>query len=197
MIALWAAFKEAWPKQRLIQRTLWPRTTSTDGFATVANQTVTTNWVVPTGSYWGLHQFLLELGGGLFDAVIDLQDTIDGLSSGGTRGKWRVDVVPAWQTTLSANRVGGETNFTLAAQPRPGSILAIQDGTNEALLVQSTPSVAAPFTVNPATAVVNAHTAGATVKEVVTPDGTHPGDLISQYVADFKIAAEKRAGTFG
>lgn len=197
MSTLWAAFKEAWPKQKLIQRTFWPRATSTDGFATVANQTVSTNWAVPSGSYWGLHSFMLELGGGAFDAVIDLQDTIDNLSGGGTRAKWRVDPVPAWSTTLSANRSGAETSMTLAAQPRPGALLAIQDGTNEVVLAQSIPSTAAPFTVNLYAAIAGAHTAGATVREVVTQDGTHPGDWIANYVADRKIAAEKLAGTYG
>lgn len=197
MQACWSAIREAWPRQKLIQSTMWPRVTSTDAFATVANQTLSSNWAFPAGSAWTMYQFMLNLGDGLLDAVIDLQDTIDNLSGGGTRGKWRADTVPAWATTLSANRQAADTSMTLAAQPRPGAILRIGDGTQEAVISQSVSSTAAPFTVSLLTSIAGSHTAGAAVSEVMTQDGVHPGDYISQFVADRKFAAEKLSGVFG
>jgi hypothetical protein len=198
MDAMWAACKEAWPTAKLVQSTMWSRVTSTDAFVTVANQTLSSNWAFPAGSAWTMYSYMKNLADGKIDHVIDIQDDIDNLSGGGVRGKWRVDVLGAtpWATTISSSPSGGATSFTAAAQPRIGSALAIADGTHEAIIVLSAPSTAAPFTINTLSALAGAHTSGAALKETISTDGTHPGDLIASRVAQARARA-KLEGAYG
>lgn len=194
---MWAAFRTAWPTAKLIQATLWPRTTSTDGFTTVANQTAVGDWAYPAGSYWGLHSWIKNNGNGNIDAHIDITGIVDNVLGGGTRGKWRVDILDGWQTTLSAGVSANATFVTMAAQPRAGAVIAFTTDNAEAKPVLVLTSAAAPFTVNFMVNVANAHASGGTVKEAVCYDGTHPGDLISEFVGDRGIAVAKLAGIFG
>ena len=198
LAACFAAFKETWPTVRVIQQTMLSRVASTDAMTTVANQTLATNWAYPAGSYWTIHSWFLSLCDGLIDAVIDIQDTLDNVPGGGVRGKWRVDILDGWATTLTAIANVGAASVTLAAQPRPGAILAFLGGTAEGVIA-SYPyaSTASPFTVPLLAVTAQSHASASAVQEGVSPDGVHPGDRMSNYIADRKIAAEKLAGTFG
>lgn len=197
METMWAACRSLWPTARLGQQGLLSRVTSTDGFTTVANQTLSSNWSFPAGSAWGLREHMAKLALGNIDYYVDVQDDLDNYLAGGTRGKWRADILSGWSTTLSASRSGAETSMTLAAQPPAYSALAILDGTNEAVPAHDYPSTAAPFTVNFLGAIAGAHTAGATVKQALTIDGVHPGLEVSAFIADRIYARHKLAGTFG
>ena len=201
MTAMWAAIKSAWPTCRFIQSTLWPRTTSTDGFSTVANQTLSSNWTYPTGSAWGLYEWMLgnNPSAQAVDAMIDVENFIDNQLAGGTRGKWRVDLTTTgWTTTTTSNTTAGTTSAALASLPRAGTILSFLDGTNEAIIVALVSGTASPFTLTTSTTFVNAHTSGGAVSEAAsTSDGVHPGDVIAAYVGDQCYAPAKLAGVFG
>jgi hypothetical protein len=195
------ALKAAWPSCRLVKSTLCNRTQSTDAFTTVVNQSAqNSNWTFPTGSAWGLYSWMLgNPWTGVVDGIMDVVDAIDNFSGGGTRGTWRVDLTSkGFATTLSNSPSGGATSFTLAAMPRAGALLSILDGTNEAIIASSISGTAAPFTANSFTALGGAHTSGASVVEKApTIEGTHPGDVMAQWLGDKVFAAHKLAGTFG
>lgn len=202
MTALWSALKTAFPSCRLIQSTLPPRASSTDGFTSVANQSAqSANWTYPSGSAWGLYNWMKgnNPSGGALSAVIDNLDLFDNKSGGGTRGTWRTDLTDTgWSTTLQASISASFSSFTLGSLPRAGTILSILDGTQEAVYISSVSGAASPFTATCALNGVNAHTSGASVVEKAsTVDGTHLGEVIAQFVGDRGFAAAKLAGTFG
>lgn len=202
MTALWSALKTGFPSCRLIQSTLWPRTASTDGFTTVGNQSAqSANWTYPTGTAYGLYNWMKGNNPSSFalDGVIDILDLVDNKSGGGTRGTWRVDLTDTgWSTTLQASISSSFSSFTLGALPRAGTILSILDGTQEAVYISTVSGTSSPFTANCALNGVNAHTNGASIVEKApTVEGTHPGEVIAQYVGDRGYAAHKLAGTFG
>jgi hypothetical protein len=136
---------------------------------------------------------------GTLDGVIDVLNFVDNFAAGGTRGTWRTDLTSkGWSSSLQSAVSAGFTSMTLAALPRSGSILSILDATPEAALLKSVTGTSSPFAAQIGLAGINAHSAGATVVEkAATMDGTHPGDVIAQYVADNCYASQKLAGIFG
>lgn len=201
MTTMWSALKSAWPSCRLLQSTLLNRAASTDAFTTLGNQSAqNSNWTLQTGTAWALYNWMISNPAlGTLDGVIDVIDAMDNLSGGGTRGTWRVDLTSrGFATTLSNSPAGGASSFQLGAMPRAGGLLSILDGTNEAVIVASVTGTAAPFTANGLATFAGAHTSGASVVEKApTIEGTHPGDIMSQWIADTVYAKHKLAGTFG
>lgn len=197
MTGLWTALKAAWPTLPLLQSSIWHRVASTDGFITVGNQSAqSANWTLNTGSAWGLHRWMMGLTTQYFDVFLDVHDAIDNFSGGGTKGTWRVDVLDAsWTTTLSANVSAAGTSATMAAMPRAGAILAFSDNA-EAIIALTTSGTAAPFTANFASGLANGHTSGATIKEALSVEGTHPGDLMAAKVGDDFYGQAKIQGRF-
>lgn len=196
---MWAAIKSAWPDVKLIQSTLWPRVQATTGFTDVAGQSPqSSTWTYPTGAAWAMRHWMMAKPTSDLYSVIDVMDAVDNAAGGGTRGRWRVDVLgAAWASTLSAAVVGGAATATLASMPRAGSVLALMDGTAEAALINTVTGFAAPFSVAFNAGIAGAHAAGAAVQEAITIDGTHPGDRISAYVGDTAYAQAKIRGDFG
>lgn len=199
MVAFWAAIATAWPMVRRVQGSLMPRTQSTDGFQTQANQSgQTANWTYPTGTAWSLDAFIRQPNNRFIDATIDLLDACDGFSKGGQRGKWRTDLADRGiATTLSTSSAISAGQFDLPIYLPIGSHLTFNDGSPETLLVTGV-SGTGPFTHFTQTAATAAHTAGAAVvQKAPITDGTHPGTDIIQSLADGPIAQAKLAGAYG
>ena len=193
MTPMWAAIKSSWAVP-LIQSTLLDRTTSTDGFITQTNQTATANWVYPTGSAWGLYKWMVQQQGQTIDGVVDVANCNDNYPTG-IRGTHRVDVLDAgWSTVTTAAVTAGGTGASLTANARAGEILAFSDNP-ESLIVNNITGTG-PFVAAFNSALVSNHALGATIKQSVSLDGIHPGDVLAQKIAECAYVPAKIRGTF-
>lgn len=201
------SIRAAWPSVRLIQSELLSRiATTTDAGTTQANQTLSTNWALYTGSAWGLSSFMK---GGMqstraIDAFVEIMDYLDAQPSGGSRGKWRTDVIgdPNWNTTLTGNVAIAGGNFPLAARPYEGAVLAIQGAAPEAELCLTISGTSSPFTCVTATSAWRAHTTGEAVKygvaqmESTGDQLVHPGAELAATIGKAYVNA-KLSGVYG
>ena len=199
MTTLWTALKAAWPNAWLVQSTLWPRIQSSNGFTDVAGQSAqSANWTWPTGSACGLYNWKRQLQSPYYlDEVLDRHNGISNLDGGGTPMTWRTDILPSWQTTLSASTLAAATTLTAAAQAAAGDTIGFTADNPEAQIISTTSGGAAPFTWAMAASMANAHTSTAVIKEAVSADGTHPSRRSARSAAELIYAPAKIAGRFG
>lgn len=198
-----AEIKAAWPGASLGVVTFMPRATSTDGFQTVGNQAFSTHWSTWPASNANLVNTFLLAGGTAADFALDIRDHCDNRKGGGTRGKWRSDLLTGFTTTLAANASVGAQTIKLAAPPPVNMTLAIDTGgtievrnvyligswTAGGVDVQLSSAASAPLTAS--------HSIGAVVAEAILEDGTHPCDALHAFLGDSFWADAKIAGRFG
>jgi hypothetical protein len=195
------ALKLLWPTPKLIQATMFPRTQSTDGFSTVANQSaLNAQWTLLTGDAWNIRTWLLNIPNTLpnMDFCFDVMDASDKVFSGGSRGKWYLDLSDQWSSTLQANCSQGSKNMisALAFNPIAGECIAFTGGTIEANIIVSTSGTASPFSATLYNAFANAHVSTEGIKKAILSDGTHPSVALNNRLADELFIPAKRALNF-
>lgn len=188
------------------QAEMLPYPSSTDGFATLVNQTVPANFTYPTGVRW---QINADIGGadGLGDAAANLRadDTIQG-----SFAPWRISAadldddrdklsVRAFNTTLAAD-YSGSGSLSLTAAPPVGDYLSLVGGGNTAGFIVTSVTGSGPFSVTGVFFNGNgtAFTTGAALRSIWHDiGGLHPGPFAHRAyalqddegsVVNFKIA---------
>lgn len=176
-------------------------TSSTDGFATNANQSVSAPNTYPTGARWLINA---DIGGadGLGDASANLR--ADGTFQHSI-APWRISADDlaserdkfeprAFSTTTAASwNATSDSTISLTAAPPVGESLVITGGGNTANIAILTVTGSGPYT---CTYIKNSGTAtfasGSAVQAAWCGDGVHPSPLAhheySQAIIDYKVA---------
>lgn len=201
LAAVWRAAVGA-PETPIYQAEMLSYPQTTDGFATLANQTLSAGNTYPTGVRWLINA---DIGGadGLGDAAANLR--ADGTIQGSfapwrvsaadlTSNRHRLSVLP-FNTTLAADYAGSGT-LSLGAAPTLGAYLSLVGGGNTSDLVVIGVSGTGPYTV---TAVFTsgtgiAYTTGAVLREMWHDvGGLHPGPLAHLAYAEDSLVPLKLA----
>jgi hypothetical protein len=195
------ALKTLWPTTKIIQATMFPRTSSSDAFTTVANQSAqVSQWTVLTGDAWNIRSWLINAPNTMpnMDRCLDVMDAADGIFKGGSRGKWWSDLSDQWTSTLQANVNLNQKNLTgaLAFNPMLGDCIGFTGGTPEANLIDGASGTASPFGGTVFNNMVTTHNSAETIKEAILMDGTHPGRRINRRLADDLYIPAKQARVF-
>ena len=197
-----AVLKQAWPVP-LMQTVMYPRTTSTDAFQTTANQVPYTNtggtggtFAFPNGAAWICNN-MIRAGqpGDYVDTVLDFTPQWSNTGAGGIAGTLRVDQADQWTGTLGAAISGTVYNITTDSPPPPGAVLALTTDNPETLLsVNSVLVTSTSYTTATTFGNVSNHATGGAIKLARSYDGTHPGGMLAQSIADTGVAPAKLAG---
>lgn len=176
----------------LLQLGFTPYTTAdTSRFTTAAGQSYFANHDWPSGFTQQAQALLAALPTNI-DRFLFIGDVFDGRQSLGAaaEGKWRSDF-SAINTTLSAATLANATSIVVRGPVALGTALAINAGnaTAEVVTVTAVSGVGAvTCTVFPA--LVNAHSAGETVRGVAVQDGLHPSTEMAAWAAE-RLAPRK------
>jgi hypothetical protein len=175
-------------QKMVLQATILPRVSSTDGTTTTANQTPLTGYAVGDKRDQLQNYIYEQLALGSISGILDVSKVVEDNS---TSSKW---APLTFATTLAAIAASNASSVSLVALPPIAASLSFDPGgvnnSNGFAIVRSVTGTSTPYTAALNGSPGVAQVISAAVKETPTIDGTHPGgtrniSMANKVISDF------------